>query len=140
MENRTKLQAARRELGYPAATVLRLLAERARGPEWKFVGIEVNWPSLEELYAGLGLAPRLPTQAWRTSVPLYEGEGRQVGYATSGCWSPLLKRYIALAHVESRYADAGTALTMEVTVEHRRKRARATVAQLPFFNPERKRA
>src|SRR6185312_8901613 len=30
MENRTKLQAVRRELGYPAATVLRLLAERAR--------------------------------------------------------------------------------------------------------------
>ena len=30
MEIRTKLQAVRRELGYPAATVLRLLAERAR--------------------------------------------------------------------------------------------------------------
>src|SRR3954471_5265135 len=30
MENRTKLQAVRRELGYPATTVLRLLAERAR--------------------------------------------------------------------------------------------------------------
>ena len=30
MENRTKLQEVRRELGYPAATVLRLLAERAR--------------------------------------------------------------------------------------------------------------
>jgi tetratricopeptide (TPR) repeat protein len=30
MEPRTKLQAVRRELGYPAATVLRLLVERAR--------------------------------------------------------------------------------------------------------------
>ena len=30
MENRTKLQAVRRELDYPAATVLRLLTERAR--------------------------------------------------------------------------------------------------------------
>jgi hypothetical protein len=27
-----------------------------------------------------------------------------------------------------------------VTVEHHRKRAAAKVAQLPFFNPERKRA
>jgi hypothetical protein len=29
---------------------------------------------------------------------------------------------------------------MEVTVEHHRKRAAATVRPLPFFNPERKRA
>jgi len=89
----------------------------------------------------MGLAPRLPTQAWRTSVPLYEpNSGQQAGYASSGCWSPLLKRYIALAHLESRYADVGNELGMEVTVEHRRKRAKATVAKLPFFNPERKRA
>jgi hypothetical protein len=29
---------------------------------------------------------------------------------------------------------------MEVTVEHRRRRADATVRALPFFNPDRKRA
>jgi aminomethyltransferase len=118
-----------------------LLKERAAGAEWKFVGVEVDWTSLESLFAARGLAPRLPTQAWRTSVPLYESDGgRQVGYATSGCWSPLLKRYLALAHVETRYAPAGTELEMELTVEHQRKRARATVQPIPFFNPERKRA
>ena len=115
--------------------------ERARGPAWKFVGVEVDWVSLEELFTSLGLAPRLPTQAWRTSVPLYDGNGStQVGYATSGCWSPILKRYLTLAHVEARYATPGTLLTIEVTVEHRRTRALATVRSLPFFNPERKRA
>ena len=118
-----------------------LHAERARGAAWKFVGVEVDWVSLEELFTTLGLAPRLPTQAWRTSVPLYDGHGSaQVGYATSGCWSPILKRYLTLAHVEARYAKPGTPLTIEVTVEHRRKRALATVRSLPFFNPERKRA
>jgi aminomethyltransferase len=116
-------------------------AEVARGSEWKFVGIEVDWESLESLYHEMSLAPRLPTQAWRTSVPLYEtNSGQQVGYASSGCWSPLLKRYLALAHLEARYADVGNELRMEITVEHRRKRAKATVAKLPFFNPERKRA
>jgi aminomethyltransferase len=116
-------------------------AEVERGPAWKFVGIEVDWESLESLYHEMGLAPRLPTQAWRTSVPLYDpNSGQQAGYASSGCWSPLLKRYIALAHLERRYADVGNDLRMEVTVEHRRKRAKATVAKLPFFNPERKRA
>jgi aminomethyltransferase len=116
-----------------------LAAEVARGPAWQLVGIEVDWDSLERLYADVGLPPRLPGAAWRTSVPVY-ADGKQVGYATSGSWSPLLKKYIALAHVTSRYAKPGTEVAMEVTVEHHRKRAAAKVAQLPFFNPERKRA
>jgi hypothetical protein len=116
-----------------------LAAEAARAPAWQVVGIEVEWDSLERLYADVGLPPRLPTAAWRMSVPVYD-DGKQVGYATSGSWSPLLKKYIALAHVTSRYARPGTEVAMEVTVEHHRRRAAARVAQLPFFNPERKRA
>ena len=87
----------------------------------------------------MGLPPRLPNVAWRTSVPI-SVNGRQVGYATSGCWSPLLKKYLALAHLEAGHAAPGTAVTMEVTVEHRRKQAKARVAATPFFNPDRKRA
>jgi aminomethyltransferase len=115
-----------------------LVAERARGVEWKLMGVEVDWQALESLFLDVGLAPRLPTVAWRTSVPLYAG-GEQAGYATSGCWSPVLKRYIGLAHLDARSAAPGTQLEMEITVEHRRKRAGATVRPLPFFNPERKR-
>ncbi len=115
-----------------------LLAEKQRGPAWKFVGIEVEWEALEELYAEHQLPPQLPTIAWRASIPLYDNE-RWIGYASSGCWSPLLKKYIALAHVPTRYAQPGTSLTMEVTVEHRRRQAAARVAKLPFFEPERKR-
>src|SRR5438874_6085795 len=116
-------------------------AERLRGPSWQFTGLTVDWDSLERLYADVGLPPRLPSQAWRTSVPVYEQGGRrQVGYATSGGWSPLLKRYMALAHLETSSAAPGTAVRMERTVERRRKQATARVTPLPFFNPERKRA
>ncbi len=118
----------------------RALAEEAKsGSSWKFVGIDVEWNALESLYSEVGLPARLPAVAWRTSVPVYSGS-RQVGYATSGCWSPLLKKYIALAHVEAEFAKPGTPLAMEVTVEHRRKQAAAKVVKTPFFNPERKRA
>jgi aminomethyltransferase len=75
-----------------------LSAEKRHGPVWKFVGIEVEWEALEKLYAEHHLPPQLPTTAWRTSTPLYSTE-RWIGYASSGCWSPLLKKYIALAHV-----------------------------------------
>lgn len=114
-------------------------AERERGSAWAFVGLEVDWTSLERLYAARGLPPELPTIAWRTSTPVYRG-GSQIGYATSGCWSPLLKQYLALAHLEAPHCAAGTAVEMEITVEHRRRRAAATVRALPFFDPPRKRA
>jgi len=116
-----------------------LAAEAARGPAWQFAGVQVEWDSFEALFLAAGIAPRVPAAAWRTSVPLYAG-GAQAGYATSGVWSPLLKAYIALAHVESRWARPGTALELEVTVEHRRRRAQARVVKKPFFDPERKRA
>ncbi|HYC47658.1 MAG TPA: aminomethyltransferase family protein [Burkholderiales bacterium] len=116
-----------------------LAAEQERGPAWRFAGIEVDWDSLERLYLAVGLAPQLPGSAWRTSVPIYAG-GDQVGYATSGGWSPLLKKYIALAHLPARWAAPGTNVEMEVTVEHRRRRAAARVVKKPFFDPERKRA
>ena len=116
-----------------------LAAEAARGPAWRFVGIEVDWESLEALYAEAGLAPKLPGAAWRASVPLYANR-EQVGYATSGGWSPVLKKYIALAHLQSAHAAPGTPLDIEITVEHRRKLARAQVVKKPFFDPARKRA
>ncbi len=116
-----------------------LRAEKQRGSTWQFVGIEVEWESLEQLHAAEGLPPQLPTVAWRTSVPIYSN-GRQVGYATSGCWSPLLKKYIALVHLESAYANPDTPVRMEITVEHKRKQAAARVVKIPFFDPDRKRA
>jgi aminomethyltransferase len=116
-----------------------LAREKSATPEWRFVGIEVEWDSLESLYLEAGVAPQLPSTAWRTSVPIYAGD-EQAGYATSGGWSPLLKKYIALAHLRAEYADIGRDIEMEVTVEHQRKRARARVVKKPFFNPERKRA
>ena len=114
-----------------------LREEKARGSSWGFVGLEVRWESLEKIYAERHLPPQLPTIAWRTSAPVYR-DGKQVGYATSGCWSPLLKKYLALAHLQAPHFAPNTAVQLEVTVEHRRKRADADVRQLPFYDPERK--
>lgn len=116
-----------------------LAREKTAGLAWQFVGIEVDWDALETLYAAVGLAPQLPATAWRMSVPIYAGDA-QAGYATSGGWSPLLKKYIALAHLQTRYADIGREVEIEVTVEYQRRRAVARVVKKPFFNPERKRA
>jgi aminomethyltransferase len=113
--------------------------ERQRPAPWNFVGLEVDWDTLETIHMERGLPPRLPSVAWRVSQPVYAGS-MQVGYATSGCWSPLLKKYLALAHIQAPHYRIGNRLELEITVEHRRKRADARVTKLPFFDPARKKA
>lgn len=115
--------------------------EKRRGARWATVGLEVDWDELEAFYDAIGLPPSLPTIAWRMSVPLYDRlSGRQVGYGTSGCWSPLLKKNLAIATVESAYAVVGTEMKIEVLVEHERKLVTARVVNRPFFDPPRKRS
>ena len=116
-----------------------LADERKRGAAWGFVGLEVSWESFERLFAAHKLPPQIPNIAWRSSAPVYRG-GRQVGYATSGCWSPILKKSLALAHLRAPHFEPGTPVKLEVTVEHRRELADAVVRKLPFFDPERKKA
>jgi aminomethyltransferase len=118
-----------------------LAEEHRKGSKWALIGLEIDWEELELLYDQLGLPPHLPTTAWRTPVPLYERHnGRQIGRATSGTWSPLLKRNLALATVESQFALLGTEMQIEVTVEFERKTVTARVVERPFFDPPRKKA
>jgi len=117
-----------------------LIAEKATGPSKHFVGIEINWDQFEGKFAKWGLPPEVPSHAWRTAVPLYNISGNFIGQATSGTWSPLLKKYIALATVDAGYHTEGTRIQFEITVEYRRELVEATVQKIPFFNPERKRS
>jgi len=116
-----------------------LRIENESGPARRLVGLEVDWDEFEAVYEGLGLIPYIETATSREGVPLYRG-GRQIGYATSRTWSPLLKKYLALGTVESDLSAVGTELHIEVTCEYERNRVKATVRQTPFFDPERKKS
>ncbi len=116
-----------------------IAAEMKRGSIWQLVGLEVSWEELEALYARFNLPPSLPATARRDALPVYDEEGRQVGQATSHTWSPLLKKYLALASVRRGFEYKGTQLQIEHTVEYERRKVTATVAPTPFYDPERKR-
>jgi len=111
--------------------------DHQQGVPRQLVGLELDWNDIESLYEKLGLTPAAPSQTSRVHVPVYSGN-RQVGKATSTTWSPVLKKLIALASIETAHANPGSTLQMEVTIEAVRQKAAAKVVKLPFFNPPRK--
>ncbi|MGH9773558.1 MAG: aminomethyltransferase family protein [Candidatus Acidiferrales bacterium] len=116
-----------------------LIEEKRRGPKRRLAGLEINWDDIERLHENLGLPPQVSATASRVAVPVFSG-GTQIGKATSTTWSPALKKMIALASLEARFAAPGTSLAMELTVEAVRHSVRARTVPLPFFNPPRKTA
>jgi aminomethyltransferase len=117
----------------------KLVEDKKKGVKRQLIGLDIRWDELERVYQEEGLPPQVPSAAWRGGIPIYN-EYRQIGKATSGCWSPVLKKYIALGTVETPFAEPGKTVQVEITVEYQRKKVLADIVKLPFFNPERKKA
>ena len=117
-----------------------LRAELSRGSEYQLVGLDIDWLETEALFNEYGLPPELGSKGWRDGRPVYDQSGHWIGMATSGAWSPTLKRNLALAQVKTPFAKEGTKLRIEMTAMYRRHMVTATVVKTPFFNPPRKRS
>lgn len=114
------------------------LADQARrGVPRRIVGVEVEWRGVERLYEAVGLPPLAVATASRVAVPV-RLSGRQIGRMTSSTWSPVLKKMIGLATVDSASSAPGTRFEVEHTVDGVRHFVPATVVDTPFFNPRRK--
>lgn len=94
-------------------------------PEWAFVGLEVEG--------------NVPAEG----AILYHDRRVEAGVVTGACWSPTLKKSIALAQVRARHAAAGR-LWAEIyalrELHHARMMVRARIVERPFFDPPRRRA
>ena len=117
---------------------MRCWKRSARGSATVLVGLELDHVEFARQYNALGLPVAYPFLAWRSVIPLY-ADGAQVGYTTSGVWSPTLKKYIMLAHLQPGHAAPGSVVTIDLDVDRYRRPFEAKVAKLPFFNPPRKR-
>jgi aminomethyltransferase len=117
-----------------------LRAEQAAGPARAAVGLEVDVQALERANATFGMPLQLPYTSWSDPLPLYRDEAQQehIGRATSGTWSPILKKYIAMARVEAAHSKLGSRVYIEIRIEGKRFSIPATVVQMPFFDPPRK--
>ncbi|HNB25156.1 MAG TPA: aminomethyltransferase family protein, partial [Candidatus Melainabacteria bacterium] len=93
-----------------------LLKEKENGSTIQLVGLEIDHKEFERQHHELGLTVPYPFMAWREVIPLYV-DGSQVGYATSGVWSPTLKKYLAFGHVQPKYAQPGSVVQIDLTVD-----------------------
>lgn len=93
-----------------------LQAIKARGVSQKLVGLEIDAP------AALG------------GGTVLDQSGNEVGKVTSPQYSPLLKKSIALAMVQTAHAADG----LRLTVDDGDARHAATVARTPFYDYEKK--
>lgn len=102
-----------------------LLAEKARGSKWAFVGLEVEGNISAE------------------GAVLYHDKRVEVGVVTGACWSPVLKKSIALAQVERKFLAQGN-LWAEIyalrELHYAKLMQRARVVDRPFFTHDRRRA
>jgi len=67
----------------------------------------------------------------RHGASVYSTDGEQIGYITSGSFSPSLNQGIALVLVDPKYSEPG----MNLLVDIRNKKVQASVIELPFYRP-----
>jgi len=115
-----------------------LLKETQNGSTWAMVGLAVDWSELDRLFGRHDLPPQVAGRASRLAAPVYR-RGKQIGQATSMGFSPLLKRFIALASLEREQAGLGSLVELEMTVDYRRERVPARIVPKPFYDPPHKR-
>jgi len=96
------------------------LEKRKANPQRKLVGLELvgNEPAVAGDCIHIGRA--------------------HIGDVTSACRSPILKKNIALARVNTEYAELGTEVEVGKLDGHQ-KRLPATVVRFPFYDPEKTR-
>jgi aminomethyltransferase len=119
-----------------------LIEEKTKGTSrWNTVGIELDVTYIEKYFAEFGMPLHLPERSWNEAVPIYADEAQEtlIGRGTSGMWSPLLKKYIAIARIPPEYAKRGSRFFIEEVIEAKAFSIPATVVDMPFFDPPRKR-
>jgi aminomethyltransferase len=120
------------------------LQERVAGGSARtLVGLDIEWRDIVALFEQAGQAPEITRRIDYRRHKLLR-DGATVGKATSLCWSPTIKKQIALAQVDRAHSEIGTELSLEwrehgasLTPEHLddvvNGTVRATVVCLPFI-------
>jgi len=107
---------------------------------WRMTGLVLDWQDYDRIYNAAGLIPPKDHTPVQEELFVYDDDIRQVGYATSFMYSPMLQRHIAMARVRPDLARLGSSVRLEVDVNHRYEYVKAATARMPLYSPTRKTA
>lgn len=105
---------------------------------YHFVSVVLDDLAYREAFESAGLACDLQVRAWRGMHPLFDGEDKQIGYATCGTWSPTTQKYIMLAQVHPELAKSGQEIFFDAVVDRYRHRFPCRVVKGSVFETPRK--
>jgi aminomethyltransferase len=118
--------------------IAREIAEKTS--RWKLTGLVLDWREYDRHFDEAGLIPPKDHTPIEEEYYIYDDDLKQLGYATSLMYSPMLQRHIALARVPLALTPPGSRVKLELAVSHRYEYFDAHVTRLPLFNPERRTA
>ena len=127
----------RRSFVGPAALEREL---RERTSRWKLTGLVLDWQGFDRHYDDAGLIPPKDHTPIHDEYYVYDDDARQIGWASSLMYSPMIQRHIALARVPLDRATPGSRVKLELPVSHRYEYFDAVVSRLPLYNPDRRTA
>jgi len=94
-----------------------LLDQKTKGTQKKIVGFEM-------IDRGIG----------REGYKVFSPEGIEIGYVTSGTYSPSLKKSVGLVILRNEFSAIGT----EIEIEIRGKKTKAKIVNTPFYDVHKK--
>jgi aminomethyltransferase len=113
---------------------------RDKTSRWKLTGLVFDWREYDRHFDDAGLIPPKDHTPIDEEYYIYDDDGKQLGYATSQMYSPMLQRHIALARVPLELTKPGSRVKIELAVSHRYEYFDAVVTRLPLYNPDRRTA
>jgi len=111
-----------------------------RTTRWHLTGLVVDWRDWDRRFDAAGLIPPKDHTPIHDEYYLYDDRGRQLGWASSLMYSPMLQRQVALARVPPDLAQPGSHVKLEFPVIHHYEYFDAVVARTPLFDPPRRTA
>jgi aminomethyltransferase len=118
--------------------IAREIADRTS--RWKLTGLVLDWREYDRHFDAAGLIPPKDHTPIEEEYYIYDDDLKQLGYATSLMYSPMLQRHIALARVPLALTAPGSRVKLELAVSHRYEYFDAHVTRLPLYNPDRRTA
>ena len=111
-----------------------------KSSRWKLTGLVLDWREYDRHFDAAGLIPPKDHTPIEDEYYIYDDDLKQLGYATSLMYSPMLQCHIALARVPLALTAPGSRVKLELAVSHRYEYFDAHVTRLPLYNPDRRTA